>query len=155
MECLANTPFWSWIPADRLCPQDTTLEQLSGYPITAPASLRSNVTLTVEQAWSLAIAELSCEHVRMLTSQKFGLQWLALPIAIFVNLYPKAEITYYRGDLTMMALKAFDEIAAAGREGAALIRDADYSWMAAEYDFSTELVDDARSIIGKIGAQPF
>lgn len=131
------------------------MEQLSGYPNKAPSSLRSNVTLTVEKAWSLPIAELSCEHVRMLTSQKFGLQWIALPVAVFVSLHAKAEITFYPGDMTMMALKAFDEIAAASPEGAALIRNTDFSWMAEEYDFSVELNDEARLLVEKIGARPF
>jgi len=91
----------------------------------------------------------------MLTSQKFGLQWIALPVAIFVNLHPKAEITFYPGDMTMMALKAFDEIESASPEGAALIRQTDFSWMAEEYDFSRELIADARSLVEKIGARPF
>jgi hypothetical protein len=155
MECLANTPFWSWIPTDRLRPDAATLEQLSGYSRTAPASLRSNVAVAVERAWSLPIARLSCEQVRMLTSQKCGLRWIALTIAIFVHLHPKAEITFYPGDLTMMALEAFGEIAAASPEGAALIRDADYSWMAEEYDFSAELIDNARLLVETIGARPF
>ena len=155
MTDLADTPFWRWIPADRLRPQQATLEQLSGYSADAPASLRTNVTLTVEVAWSRPIAELSCEHVRMLTSQKFGLQWIALPVSIFVNLHPSAEITFYPGDMTMMALKAFDEIESASPEGAALIRQTDFSWMAEEYDFSRELVADARSLVERIGARPF
>ena len=91
----------------------------------------------------------------MLTSQKFGLRWIAFPVAIFVNLHPSAEVTFYPGDLTMMALKAFDEIAEASPEGAELIRSTDFSWMADEYDFSAELVEDARALVKKIGARSF
>jgi len=91
----------------------------------------------------------------MLTSQKFGLQWIAMPVSIFVSLYPSAEITFYPGDMTMMALKAFGEIEIASPEGAALIRQTDFSWMAEEYDFSGELINDARSLVEKIGAPPF
>jgi hypothetical protein len=83
----------------------------------------------------------------MLTSQRFGLRWLARPVAEFVSRFPRAEINYYPGDLTMMALKAYDDIAAIDEEAGRLIRETDYSWMAEEYTFSDSLPQEAEALV--------
>ena len=85
----------------------------------------------------------------MLVGQKFGLEWLAVAVAHFVHDHPAADIYYYPGDLTLSALRAFDQIEQVSLAAARLLRNADYSWMAECYTFSDDLPAEAQQLVSR------
>jgi hypothetical protein len=66
---------------------------------------------------------LTVEQVRLLTSQRFGLKWLADPVCLFVQEYPTAFVTFYSGDLSAIALRAFSDLLAVAPERARAMVD--------------------------------
>lgn len=142
-----ETLFFNFLPAGVARSGPASLAEISGEQMRPAAHFQSYVTTTIEDAWSLPLTRLTCEHVRLLASQRCGLRWLSRPIAEFVHRYPRAEITFYPGDLTMAALQAFAEIASFDQKAAMLIRCADFSWMAEEYSFSRSLAREAEMLV--------
>ncbi len=112
--------------------------------------MRTNVTLTVEAAWHSPISELTCEHLRILVSQKMGLKWISAAVAEFVDIHPRVEITNYPGELSLLALKALPEIAESNPGAAARLRTIDYSWMEEEFSFSRPLQREAAALLETI-----
>lgn len=115
-----------------------------------PDDMRTNVTLTVEVAWNSPIRELTCEHLRMLVSQKMGLKWISAAVAEFVDLHPRVEISNYPGELSILALKALREIDECDPRAAARLRALDYSWMDEEFSFSRPLRREAAALLETI-----
>lgn len=86
-----------------MCTIIESLETLSGY------RAHNDQTPMIERtslAWAVPVDRLSCELVRLLTSQKMGLEWLAVPITTFVRAYSKAWVTFYSGDFSFATLRA-------------------------------------------------
>jgi hypothetical protein len=65
----------------------------------------------------------------MLVGQRFGLKWLAAPVATFVALYPQAECDLYPGDLSINALIVWREIFEHAPDEARSMLSADFSWI--------------------------
>jgi hypothetical protein len=91
----------------KIVPTKKSLQVLTGEMIgdaPTPMIQRANT------AWVTPLSDLSCEQVRLLVSQTMGLRYLAEPVAIFVQNDPYAWVTFYPGDLSVAALKAFPEL---------------------------------------------
>lgn len=149
-EEVGDSTFLDWLPQGTFKRAGASLAELSGKEMKAPANLRSYVTTTVETAWTTPLCRLTCEHVRLLTSQQFGLNWLARPVAEFVKMYPAAEIYFYPGDLTMAALQAFAKIARYDPVAADLLRETDYNWMPERFAFSRSLAKEAAALVAEV-----
>jgi len=107
-------------------PEGESLAALSGQVI---GNTPTPMIQRVAKAWSTPIRDLSCEQVRLLTSQEMGLHWLAAPVAAFVRKYPKAEIAFYPGDLSIAALRAFSLLLEQAPRDARAIAEIDFTWM--------------------------
>ncbi len=143
--------FFAYVPELAIEDYAGTLEALSGYSMKlGPDDWRSNVTETIEKAWETAICDLSCAEMRMLVGQKMGLEWIAEPVGQFIKNHPSADIDFYPGDLTLAALRVFDEIAGHSENAASLIRTADYSWIDTELDFEPELIAEAKALVAQL-----
>jgi hypothetical protein len=149
-EPTGDATFSAYVPAEAFAKPGSSLAELSGHRMKAPVALRTYVTTTVEKAWDTPLQALSCEQVRMLIGQKFGLEWLAVAVAYFVHDYPAAELYYYPGDLTLSALRAFDRIEKISSAAACLLRDTDYSWIAECYKFSDDLPAEAQQLVYQV-----
>jgi len=141
----------AYIDTALIGPADATLASLSGdYWRLAPDDLRTTVTVTVERAWHSRIEDMTCEHLRMLVSQKMGLKWISEAVAEFVERYPRVEITNYPGEFSILALKALAEIEQSNPSAATRLRDVDYSWMEEEFSFSRQLQREAAAVLSSI-----
>lgn len=122
--------------SDRVALLSATLESLSGDRSLSDATMFPSGLMTrVARAWTTPLNRLTCAQVRVLVGQKFGLQWLATPVAVFLSRHPQAECDLYPGDLMCMALRAHAELLwFAPLETRALL-GADFSWMAEEFAF--------------------
>lgn len=146
-EPTADATFGAYVSADAFERPDASLAELSGDRIEAPRALRTYVAATVETAWDTPLCALTCGQVRMLVSQKLGLTWLAVAVAQFVHGHPSAAINHYPGDLTLSALKVFDDIERIDGASARLLREADCSWMADRYAFDGDLRSEALRLV--------
>lgn len=146
--------------SDQVVLPSATLQDLSGDGSLAGAGLfPSGLVMRVAKAWTTPLNRLTCAQTRVLVGQKFGLQWLAAPIAVFLRDHPRAECDLYPGDLMCAALRAHAELLRfAPVETRALLGD-DFSWMAEEFAFDPdgtllrEATDDltkARQLAGLI-----
>ncbi len=124
-----STRFFRWIDGKHP-PIRESLEQLSGQE--SEDDHRTSLIERANMAWATPVHWLSCEQVRLLTGQKMGLEWLAAPVAIFVSSYPGAFVTFYEGDLTLSALKAFPELMEFAPTEARAMLEADFSLIAPE-----------------------
>jgi len=96
-------------------------------------------------AWSTPLLQLSCAQARLLVGQRFGIEWLARPVALFVTAQSHAECDLYPGDLSIVALvswRAFYSYAPS--ETISMLRT-DFRWLSSDLqsDPSDELVRDA------------
>lgn len=121
--------FFDYVPKETRKCAGASLAELTGTGALPTDSLRSYVNVTTERAWSKPMVHLTCEEARLLAGGERGWEWLARPIAEFVHRYPAAEITFYPGDITTQALRAFPLIAKVDAVAARLVRDADWTWM--------------------------
>lgn len=92
----------------------------------------SGLECRVAEAWVLPAADLSCGQCRMLVGQRLGLQWLAGPVTRFVAEYPQAECDLYPGDLTVIALVVWRDIAGFAPEATEHMLAQDYEWLRRE-----------------------
>lgn len=123
-------------------PSADSLESLSGHRI---VETPTPMIQRVGAAWSTPMKDLTCEQVRLLVSQKMGLQWLAHPVTVFVLENPKAFLTFFSGDLSLAALRAFPELLEVSPWSARAMLTIDFRWLPAE-----ARVDDPASIEGVI-----
>ncbi|HVM21951.1 MAG TPA: hypothetical protein VM308_01430 [Sphingomicrobium sp.] len=140
--------FFDYLPKEARKRAGASLAELTGTGALPPAPLRSYVNVTTERAWSKPMARLTCEEVRLLSGGDERVwHWLARPVAEFVRRYPAAEITFFPGDLTMQALRAFPKIAEVDAAAARLLRDADLSWAADYYSSNRSLAREAAQLV--------
>ena len=134
-----------------------TLHDLSGGGKYEPSTFRSGLIQRVERAWLKPVDELSCTEIRVLTTQKMGLRWLAKAIATFVVNFPRVECDLYPGDITLNALYAFEELLAVAPYEAREMVAQDYDWFAEDYGYdptgfladATASLQKARALAGK------
>lgn len=65
----------------------------------------------------------------MLVGQRLGLQWLAAPVTRFVIEYPQAECDLYPGDLTVIALVVWRDLATFAPEATRQMLAQQYEWL--------------------------
>jgi len=108
-----------------------TLLELTGdkSKLRRPSHERSGLEERVAVAWEQPLKTLSCGQCRMLVGQRFGLRWLAAPVAEFVALYPDAECDLYPGDLAVNALIAGKDMLEYAPTEAAAMFAADFLWL--------------------------
>ena len=121
---IGTTPFFDWI-AEKYTPSSNSLEELSHQRIDEH---ETSLMDRVSAAWKISMAHLTVEQIRLLTSQEIGLEWLAEPVALFVQKYPMAHATFYFGDLSVAALRAFAKILAVAPNFARDMAKVEFNW---------------------------
>jgi hypothetical protein len=122
--------------SDQMALPSVTLEDLSGDGSLAHAGLfPSGLVRRVAKAWTTPLNLLTCAQARVLVGQRFGLQWLAAPVAVFLSGHPRAECDLYPGDLMCMALRANAELLRFAPVETRALLGAEFSWMAEEFAF--------------------
>jgi hypothetical protein len=113
----------------------TSLRELTGNTVKASVgAFSSGLERRVADAWVQAVADLTCAQCRMLVGQRLGLQWLAHPVATFAERYPQAECDLYPGDLTVIALVVWRDLATYAPEATRRMLAQDYGWLRREAD---------------------
>lgn len=141
--------FFAMLPQFR--PSRETLAHLSNDTSLVQPPFDTGLTSRVAEAWLTPFYELSCAQVLLLTSQRFGLAWLAEPVALFAARFPSLEIEFYPGDLTIAALRVFPDLLRIAPEAARSLAIADLSWMSRAYDFDVKLANDAQNLVAAAG----
>jgi hypothetical protein len=137
-----------------------SLETLSGdRRLARPGLFPSGLMKRVAKAWTTPLSQLSCAHARVLVGQKFGLRWLASPVAEFLIQHPRAECDLYPGDLICGALRAHREFLEFAPDNARALFAGDLAWMEATFAFDPdgrlylEAIEDlasARRLLGLV-----
>jgi hypothetical protein len=94
----------------------------------------SGLERRVADAWLKPTVDLTCGQCRMLVGQRLGLQWLAHPVATFAARFPQAECDLYPGDLTVIALVVWRDLATYAPEATRRMLAQDYEWLRREAD---------------------
>ncbi len=153
---ITGRPFSDFLP-DSYTLSHRSLGELRGLVSNVRSDFRSMLIERVEEAERTPMDELRCEQVRVLVGQKFDLEWLARPVAIFVTHHPRANIEFYPGDLTLAALRASKEFFGFAPVETRQMLAQDYSWFAQEYVFdsgqllkeATGALHQARALAGR------
>jgi hypothetical protein len=122
-----------------IAPEQDSLETLSGMQIDDD---RTPMIRRAVEAWKTPLDRLTCDQVRLLVSQKMGLEWLAQPVTAFVHLHPDACATFFPGDLALAALRAMPELLAIDPQGARAMATLDFSWLTEDADNDPEFTAD-------------
>jgi len=130
----------------RTLPQ-ASLAELTGDAAKANAGRwPSGLARRIADAWTIPTADLTCGQCRMLVGQRLGLQWLADPVTRFVVDYPQAECDLYPGDMTVIALIVWRDLATYAQEGTRSMLAQDYEWLrreARQVDWHESIVKQA------------
>jgi hypothetical protein len=89
----------------------------------------------------------------MLVGQRLGLQWLAKPVTRFVIEYPQAECDLYSGDLTVIALVVWRDLANFTPEATHRMLAQDYEWLrreASEDDWDKSILKQAVAALDEV-----
>ncbi|MEO0463752.1 MAG: hypothetical protein AAF127_11520 [Pseudomonadota bacterium] len=108
-----------------------------------PEDFRTSLIEFVDETWHLPLHEWTCEHFRTLVEQRMALEWIAETIAEFVDLHARIMITNYEGEVSILALKALDDIQKVNPVAASRLRSLDYSWMCDEFAYNKDLQREA------------
>jgi hypothetical protein len=68
----------------------------------------------------------------MLVGQKLGIRWLAGPVLAFVTKYPRAECDLFPGDLTVISIIEWRELAFHEPGATRAMLSQDYNWLRLE-----------------------
>ena len=142
-EPIGYSRFFRWLDG-KCAPVTESLETLSGYRIDDD---RTPMIERASLAWTTPVDRLSCEQARLLISQKMGLEWLAVPVTTFVRAYPKAWVTFYSGDFSFAALRAFPQLLEVAPSDARAMMDADFDWLVDEMKNDPHRARDVRDTI--------
>ncbi|MBX7482543.1 hypothetical protein [Qipengyuania qiaonensis] len=144
---MCDRNFVAYLPDRFAKVSQSSIAELAQEPLGRPCSLRSYVVETSERAWITPIDQLTCEEARMLVSQKLGLAHICEHVAEFVYLYPRAEVSFYRGDFTLCVLRAFAEIKRASLLSVQRICDANLDSMVEALSWSRPLLKEAVELV--------
>jgi hypothetical protein len=95
------------------------------------------------------MTDLTCEQVRLLVGQKMGLELLADAVARFVTAKPAAYVTFYPGDMTVAALRAFPQLLEHAPASAREMLKIDFGFLAEQERLWAELeeaIEASRSL---------
>lgn len=125
--------------ADPTVMPDVSLTALSGdSSLAKPGLFPSGLMKRVAKAWTTPLSQLTCAHARVLVGQKFGLGWLAPPVAEFLIQHPHAECDLYPGDLMRGALCAHREFLEFAPDKARALFAGDFGWMETVFAFDPD-----------------
>ena len=125
--------------ADPAALPEVNLATLSGdSSLTKPGFFPSGLMKRVSKAWATPLNQLTCTHARVLVGQKFGLRWLAPPVAEFLIRHPRAECDLYPADLMCGALRAHREFLEYAPDDARALFAGDFDWMEATFAFDRD-----------------
>lgn len=117
-----------FVPDEKL--PSASLCELTGDTVKANAgAFCSGLERRVADAWVLPASDLTCGQCRMLVGQRLGLRWIARPVMTFAISYPQAECDLYPGDLTVIALVVWRDLASFEPEVARLLLAGNYGWL--------------------------
>lgn len=117
---------------DQTLPSESLLDLTEDKSKVTTFSFASGLEERIAEVWVIPMADLNCGQCRMLVGQRFGLPWLARPVAAFVARYPLAECDLYPGDLTVNAIMAWRELVRYAPDETALILALDLQWLRRE-----------------------
>ena len=103
--------------------------------------------MRVHVAWRTPVPDLTGAQIRVLTGQKFGLEWLARPVLAVLMEYPDAECDLYEGDLAWNALHAVDELAKFAPAEVKAWLGSDLDWMEIEFAYDAEVLGDVEEML--------
>jgi len=137
--------FFDLVPLGDLPPQGT-LEGSSGFE-SDPGPYATGLIEEGETAWRTPYCKLSCGQVRTLVSQKTGLQWLGRPAIAFALRHPAADITNYPGEMTLLCLRAADELSQYAEPEFGAWLTGDFGWMDEVFGWSRPLLSEAKAAL--------
>lgn len=150
-ELVGDLPISGFL-SDRLLMPSESLCELSGETSLAdPSQYPSGLVKRVAKAWVVPLAEITCAQIRVLVGQKFGLEWLARPVALFVAGHPRAECDLYPGDLTRATLAAAEEMLQHAPIETRAMLATDFGWMADTFAFDTDksLLEESKALLAE------
>ena len=150
-ELVGDLPIAGFL-SDRLLMPSQNLCELSGDASLAdPSQYPSGLVKRVAKAWVAPLVDITCAQVRILVGQKFGLEWLARPVALFVAAHPQAECGLYPGDLTHATLSAAEEMLRNASVETRVMLATDFGWMAEAFSFDPEggLLRESQALLAK------
>lgn len=132
---------------DQVLPSMTLLELTGDASKIVPERRASGLQRRVGVAWRKPLDGISCGECRMLMGQRFGIEWLAAAIAVFVARYPHAECDLYPGDLSVNALIGWRDLHRHTPSEVTQMLKADFRWLDVELakDLSDNLMRKAWS----------
>lgn len=131
------------VPISNLLTEPLALVPASLLMLTGDASLaephfKSGLAARVAEAWTTPLPDLTGAQVRTLVGQRFGLRWLAQPVAEVLQRHPRAECDLYPGDLMCAALRAYDDFLRFAPSEMLKVLSGDFEWMVQEFSFDSE-----------------
>lgn len=103
-----------------------------------PGFFPSGLMRRVAKAWKTPLHQLTCAQARVLVGQKFGLRWLASPVAEFLGRYPTAECDLYPGDLMCGTLRVHALFLDFAPVETRALLNGDFGWMADIFAFDPD-----------------
>lgn len=124
---------------------NASLCELQRRPLSPQSERISPLIEKHEIARGKQLIDLECKDIRLLVGQKTGLKWLAKPVAIFVILHPRAQCTFYNGDLTLCAIQNHAEFYEYARKETVEMLNCNYDWFDEEFDYDKTSLLEARN----------
>lgn len=137
-ELVGDLPISGFLSDRLLMPGQSLLELSGDASLADPSQFPSGLVKRVAKAWVASLTEITCAQVRVLVGQKFGLEWLARPVALFVAAHPRAECDLYPGDLTRATLRAAGEMLPYAPTETRAMPATDFGWMVETYSFDAD-----------------
>jgi hypothetical protein len=125
-----------------------SLEELAGQRRGAPP-YPTEMVRQAEEAWRTPLADLTCEQVRLLVSQKMGLEWLGRAASALARLQPGATITNYPGEMALLCLRAADLLSNLAQPEFGRWLAGDFGWMDDVYGWSRPLLREATAALAE------
>ena len=142
---------------DQTVPSASLLDLTGDRSKIVPPSEASGLQERVGEAWVLCLKDLTCGQCRVLVGQRFGLEWLAKPVAAFVTRFPKAECDLYPGDLSVASLIAWRDFVRYAPAEAEEMLATDFKWLvreAEEDEWEGSILKQAVAELRKARSQP-
>lgn len=137
-EAVGDLTLSSFLQPSDAMPTSSLLELSSDASLVQVGILPSGLAERVAKAWATPLSQLSCAQARVLVGQKFGLRWLAAPVAVFLQEHPRAECDLYPGDLMCAALRAHEQFLRFAPLQTRSLLEGDFNWMGVEFAFEAD-----------------
>lgn len=112
-----------------------TLADLTGHQLTGDLTPMVRKCVT---AWTVPLADLTWEQVRLLVGQGLGMPWTSTLALELLRRRPDVTVTLYPGDLSRQILRRFSEVFAADPQGARMFLNGDFRWIDTQEDIAAK-----------------